>query len=883
MDLDEIINRLAELPDLKRKTAIAEAVAATKQYKWVPNPGPQSEAYVSEADELFYGGSAGGGKGIRLTDKVLTPFGWRAAGDMREGSALCAIDGSVQRIIKVFRRGVQPLFKLTWSDGATSVCDADHIWLGWDTSTGRKLRNKLTHGAASARKWVTSDIFKTFQRTRAAKRPFRLSIPTLEKPCVFNVAGENKGRGVHVGREVPAYILGVLLGDGSLTQRVRFTTEDAEIVERVNSVLKTEVSLELSHSASAGRCPEYSIPVAAKYRETLKNLGLWGKLSFEKHIPRIYLLSPVEERWELLQGLMDTDGWADLDGDCYYSTTSPRLRDDVKHLARSLGALVSHAVKHPRYAGADGTTMRGREAYTLRIKMRRPERMFTLDRKRERCAGKVPQSMGRFLEDIQPYGEGETVCFVVSHPSSLFILEDFVVTHNTDLVLGLALSRHKRSLILRRTHKESLGIVDRMTEIMGNRNGYNSHTGAWRLSDRIIEIGGCQLEEDKQKFKGIPHDLKAFDEVSDFSRSQYEFITAWNRTTEPGQRCRIVCTGNPPTTPEGLWVLERWAAWLDPQHTNPAKAGELRWYLRNGDEEIEVGGRGPHMIDGRAILARSRTFVPATLNDNPDLRTTDYQATLDALPEDLRKAYRDGIFTTALRDDAFQTIPTAWVKDAQARWSVAPPIGVPLCAIGVDVAQGGVDQTVLAKRHDYWFAPLVIVPGASTPDGKAVSGLVIQHRRDNAKVVIDIGGGWGGDALQHLTINGIDAVGYMGVKTSGRRTVDNALKFKNVRTEAYWRFREALDPSQLGGAAIALPPDNILVADLCAPKYHVGAQGIELEAKDKVCDRLGRSTDRGDAVVMAWWQGAHRANIKGGSFRSMQELPDMTVTKKPWR
>lgn len=435
----------------------------------------------------------------------------------------------------------------------------------------------------------------------------------------------------------------------------------------------------------------------------------------------------------------------------------------------------------------------------------------------------------------------------------------------TDLLLGLALNEHTRSLILRRTNKEATGLVNRLADMVGHTNGLNRQTGTFSIDGKIVETGGCEHEDDKQKRKGTPHDLKGFDELPDFTESQYTFIIGWNRTTKPGQRCRVVATGNPPTTPEGLWVLKRWGAWLDPQHPNPANPGELRWYTTGEDgKEIEVDGPGPHRIAGEDVYARSRTFIPAKLADNPDLQATGYAATLAALPEDLRAAYRDGQFGVALRDDAFQAIPTEWVHAAQDRWTPRPPPGVPMCAIGVDVAQGGNDETILAPRHDGWYAPVIAVPGKLTPDGKTVAGLVVTNRRDQAIVVVDIGGGWGADAYAHMRENKIDAVSYMGIHKTNRRTADNMLKFANVRTEAYWRFREALDPSQPQGSTIALPRDNKLVADLCAPRFSVTSQGITLESKEKVCERLGRSTDRGDAVVMAWHAGVKQANVLGG-------------------
>jgi len=794
----------------------------------------------------------------------------------------------------------------------------------------------------------------------------------------------------------------------------------------------------------------------------------------------------------------------------------------------------------------------------------------------------------------------------------------------TDLEIGLAITAHQNSLILRRTNKEVDGLVERMASILGTRDGWSAQHGMWRISDgRLVELGGCQLEEDKQKRKGHPKDLYCFDEVSDFTESQYTFIIGWNRSVDINQRCRIVAAGNPPTQPEGLWVLKRWGAWLDPTHPNPAQYGELRWYTTGDDgKEVEVDGRGPHIVNDEEVYARSRTFIPAKLSDNPDLAATNYGATLDGLPAEYRAAYRDGSFTAGLADNAFQTIPTSWVREAQKRWKSVPPVNVPMCAIGVDVAQGGCfddkteiltddgwklfsaltgaekvltldgeiakwggithlhaypfkgelnvyeparginfaitdnhnllakspkataysvqrydalpryfnskrtntwvgstpvtksfktslimpnggsrdkeysftfedwarflgwfvsegctfkevrangrwrinisqnkgykydrigvllkrmglvaretksrsgwelsnntigewlavncgvhaankkipreikeappevleafleeyrlgdgsinrggtssytttskllvddiqevlsklgrcgkakcvhlagsefsignrkvirkkdcytvtetqgreayidkekvqrvpyeglvycvstplktimvrrggstmwsgnsDNTVLAIRYDGWYAPLKVVAGKLTPDGKTVAGLVITSRRDSAKVIIDIGGGWGGDAYAHLKENGIDTASYMGVKQSNRRTVDKQITFFNVRAEAYWRFREALDPSQEQGSPIMLPEDPELVADLCAPSYKIGPNGIQVEPKADLVKRLGRSPDKGDAVVMAWWDGLKQANVQGG-WKNKHSVPKVNL------
>ena len=437
----------------------------------------------------------------------------------------------------------------------------------------------------------------------------------------------------------------------------------------------------------------------------------------------------------------------------------------------------------------------------------------------------------------------------------------------TDLIFGLALTEHQNSLILRRTNKEADKLPARLEEILGTDKGLNRQLGIWKVNKRqTIDLGGCQLEGDKQKRKGIPHDLKAFDEIADFSETQYTFISAWNRSVDPSQRCRIVCTGNPPTTAMGFWVIKRWAAWLDPRHPNPAKDGELRWYTLDTDtgKEMEVEGPGPHLINGEEIVARSRTFIRAALSDNPDLAQTNYDSVLAALPERERLAYREGLFSASMVDQLGQAIPTDWVQLAQDRWTSKPEEAIPMCAIGVDCTGGGKDPMVMAPRYDAWFAPLIEIPGREfdiEKMGQQAAGHVVAVRRNKALVVIDLGGGYGSSTYEQLRENEIECYGYKGSESFGGRARDSKLAFRNTRSAAIWRFREALDPSQPGGSDIALPDDAELVADLTSPTYEVVSGKICIESKEHVCERLGRSTDKGDAVVMCWFQGPrHETN-----------------------
>jgi hypothetical protein len=431
----------------------------------------------------------------------------------------------------------------------------------------------------------------------------------------------------------------------------------------------------------------------------------------------------------------------------------------------------------------------------------------------------------------------------------------------TDLAIGLALTAHQRSMIFRREATQLSGIYDRMAEVLGNRDGFNGQQRVWRIADRMVQFGSCPHAGDETAHQGIPHDLKVFDEVPLFTEPQFRFLNAWKRTTRRGQRVRVVCTGNPPTNSDGEWVVRYWAPWLDPNHPNPAAPGELRWFAVNpegkdvelpdskpfvwrGDERVyDLDGVEPNDIE----YPHSRTFIPSRVTDNPFLMETGYRATLQALPEPLRSQMLNGDFMAGRGDDPWQVIPTEWVRQAQARWTARSPKGT-MHALGCDVARGGRDETILAPRHGAWYDALLVYPGGTTPDGPAVAGLVLAAQRNGAPVNIDVVG-VGASAYDHLKGANVDVEGVNGAEGSNETDESGRLQFKNKRAELYWKFRESLDPKNDRG--VALPPDDQLRADLTAPRWSLSSGKILVEKKEDIAKRIGRSTDRGDAVIYA--------------------------------
>ena len=434
----------------------------------------------------------------------------------------------------------------------------------------------------------------------------------------------------------------------------------------------------------------------------------------------------------------------------------------------------------------------------------------------------------------------------------------------TDLLCGLALTRHKRSLVMRRQYTDLGALIERLREIDGSWAGFNgSPPPRLRTADgRLIDFGAAAQLGDEWHWQGQPHDFLGMDEVVHFLEEQVRFLMGWVRTTDPGQRSRSIFASNPPQTAEGDFIIGMFRPWLDPTHHNPANHGELRWYVADPDgKDFEVEGPELHHFPGqdKPVRPLSRTFIPASLRDNPFQVNTGYDAQLDAMPEPLRSLMRDGNFMAARDDDQWQLIPTMWIREAQMRWTPDPPAGIPMCCMAVDPAAGGKDKSTIAMRYDGWFAAIIEKPGVETPMGTEIAGLVVMHRTDQAIVVIDMGGGYGGVPFTTLEANGVNPIAYKGAEGSTARTKDRKIGFTNKRTEAWWKLREALDPSQSGGSGVTLPDDQELLSDLSSVRFEMvqsrGVMSIKAETKKDVVKRLGRSPDKGDAVVMAWSKG----------------------------
>ena len=446
----------------------------------------------------------------------------------------------------------------------------------------------------------------------------------------------------------------------------------------------------------------------------------------------------------------------------------------------------------------------------------------------------------------------------------------------TDLIAGLVLDdkQHERALIVRREKAQTEGVIQRLGEILGHNDGFNGQKSIWRIpGGALTEFAGLDNPGDERRWQGRPHDLKAFDEVTEQRESQVRFVMGWTRTSNPEIHARVVMVFNPPTTSEGRWVIAFFGPWLDKKHPMyPTPPGVLRYaamlpdgkggsrdvWLNRSDAFVMVDDTPCYTFDPeqyapeQVIAPKSRTFIPARLTDNPYYMASGYMSTLQALPEPLRSQMLYGDFQAGIEDDAFQVIPTAWVEAAQARWKERSPRGEML-SMGVDVARGGKDNTTIATRHKtpetiWWFDKLKVYPGKATPDGQTTAGLVIAESRDKTPIHLDV---IGVGASPYDLLKGTNQPVYginvsekaLGTDKSGRLT------FFNQRSQLWWKMRELLDPQYETGCC--LPPDQDLLAELCAPKWGISGMTIKVESREDIVDRVGRSPDRATAVILA--------------------------------
>ena len=353
-----------------------------------------------EHDSILVEKATGLGKAQPDSELVLTPSGWECMGRVNAGDHVIGADGKPVIVESIHPQGWQPIYRVMMSDGTSTRCTGNHLW---------NVRTK--HDKYRDRPWRTMSLDDIRNK------------PHMEWfcPVVSPVQFEQKN---FFETPLNPYLLGVLLGDGHLKDTgVMFASADEFIVEEVESIVGEDYGLHVRHAGKYDYAITHGIPRKGNaLLALLRRLRLSGKRSHNKHIPYLYLLSSLEDRLALLQGLMDTDGNLNPGGTSgEFCSTSRQLADGVAFLVRSLGGVTR--VRRKKIKGY-------RDAFRVNVS---PPNMnpFRLPRKADQYTFKTTYEPTRRIVGIEECGTEPCTCIKVDSDEGLYVTNDFIVTHNT--------------------------------------------------------------------------------------------------------------------------------------------------------------------------------------------------------------------------------------------------------------------------------------------------------------------------------------------------------------------------------------------------------------------------------------------------------------------
>jgi replicative DNA helicase len=425
------------------------------------------------------------GKAQPLDAQVRTRGGWKAMGALEVGDALASVDGRPSIVTGIFPQGVRQVYRVTFSDGRSTECCAEHLW------------------RVHSRHWRQARVVSTAELIRL------LSCKRHQGRLWIDQSSGHFGH--HDALPVDPWVLGALLGGGNLTGTgsVRFSTAAPQMLAQMAGRLGD--GLMLTHAGDydyrivrqdRGRVPGVAGMQANPLRVALEALRLSGLSSDEKFIPRLYLDAHREVRLDVLRGLLDTDGWVETWGSIRLSTASRRLADDLTELVRSLGGWCSVSVKQPSYRTRTGERMPGLPAYVCHISHPEPRSLFLLSDKLVRLPEMRQRQKRLTIQAVEPTRESECQCIAVSHPDRLYITDQDIVTHNTAFALNIAehvAVKERKPVVVFSMEMGASQLALRMVGSLGRIDQQHLRTGAltddeWgRLSEVLDLLHGVSL------------------------------------------------------------------------------------------------------------------------------------------------------------------------------------------------------------------------------------------------------------------------------------------------------------------------------------------------------------------------------------------------------
>ena len=367
-------------------------------------------------------GKAGTGKSQPLSEPVLTPEGYVNMGSVKKGDYVIGSDGKPTMVESIHPQGELEIFEVEFSDGSSTRCSEDHLW---DTRTSLERDQKKDFSTKT-----TKDIMNTLLYGKLSKKNH--SIPMVKPVDSFT----------NDGITVSPYLLGFLLGDGHFGNNMYFSTADEEVVDTLGELLpETDTIVKVS---------DYDYRIKRKVRNNSKSktlsdildLGLGDVRSDNKFIPNNYLFSSLDTRISILQGLLDSDGTLDYRTgyNVTFSSTSEELTTGVMTLVQSLGGTAIIKNRYTNYT-YKGVKKAGKLSYRISIKLPKEINPFKLKRKASTYIPNKKYTPIRYITKVSPVGIEECQCIKVDAKDSLYVTNNFIVTHNTLLAAAAGLTQ----------------------------------------------------------------------------------------------------------------------------------------------------------------------------------------------------------------------------------------------------------------------------------------------------------------------------------------------------------------------------------------------------------------------------------------------------------
>lgn len=373
---------------------------------------------------------SGVGKALPISANLLTPNGWIKNGNVRIGDLVIGSDGKSQKVLGVYPQGMRDIYKIEFNDETSIFCDEEHIWsvnsLNQRTAnTTKRVNGKIIHIKTpdySYKQKTTRELIKNYIINSGKRKKLNYRIPIV-KPVQHNV----------VENAIHPYVLGVMLGDGYM-RGCEYTTTDLEIIDNVKKYYNGNITISLDKRKKNNI---YRVRLC-KSSKLFKNCDLFDKLSDTKFIPDSYLYNSVENRIFLLNGLLDTDGFASKEGRIQYTTTSKKLAIDVRNLVLSLGGFCKIREKTPKYK-YNGEFRIGKLSYILTISFTNNEiRPFLLERKQSRVIYRDKYKYNKYISSIKYSHQELAQCIYVENDDHLYVADDYILTHNTTALTIIA-------------------------------------------------------------------------------------------------------------------------------------------------------------------------------------------------------------------------------------------------------------------------------------------------------------------------------------------------------------------------------------------------------------------------------------------------------------